>query len=125
MHIAGHERRVDDLGRIHLPKEIRESLEIKEGQRMEIASFNGLIVMSKKDNTEEKPRERILKIVTVKFGERTDKTYDYKYIGKEPVLIGDTVIVTTKYQGETEVKVVDIRCINESEAEYDYETATK
>lgn len=70
-------------------------------------------------------KERILKIVRVKFGEKTDKTYDYEYIDDEPIHIGDTVIVEAKFQGKTEVKVVDIFCINESRAEYDYGTATK
>lgn len=47
MKIHGIKRRVDDLGRIVLPREIRQDLEIKEGQQMEIVAINGLIIIGK------------------------------------------------------------------------------
>ena len=73
----------------------------------------------------EEPKDHnILKIVTVRFGARDDKTYDYRYIGDEPIHIGDTVLVFA--HGITkEVNVIDIRCIDKSQAEYDYKPATK
>lgn len=47
MKIYGIKRRVDDLGRIALPKEFRQYLEIKEGQEMEIGVFDGFIIIGK------------------------------------------------------------------------------
>ena len=47
MTIHGIKRRVDDLGRIAIPKEFRQDLEIKEGQEMEIVAINGLIIIGK------------------------------------------------------------------------------
>ena len=41
-------RRVDDLGRIAIPKDIRRQLEIKEGQPMEVGIDNeGRVVLQK------------------------------------------------------------------------------
>ena len=38
-------RRVDDLGRIALPKEIRRELRVKEGEQMEIYIVDGVICL--------------------------------------------------------------------------------
>lgn len=69
--------------------------------------------------------ECTITIVRVKFNTKTDKTYDYQYISGGTVQIGDTVQVITDHQGLTEVEVVDVLTIKESEAEYDYKFATK
>lgn len=69
--------------------------------------------------------ENTLTIVRVSFGKNTEKTYDYKYIGDEPVSVGDRVIVETVYQGRRAVEVVDVFKIKESEAEFDYAIAEK
>ena len=45
-------RRVDDLGRIHLPKEFRERLKIKDGQQLEIVVIDDLIILSKVEESE-------------------------------------------------------------------------
>lgn len=47
MKIHGQIRRIDDLGRVAIPKDIRESLEIKEGCSMEIVAIDGLIIIGK------------------------------------------------------------------------------
>ncbi|MGN0533014.1 MAG: AbrB/MazE/SpoVT family DNA-binding domain-containing protein [Eubacterium sp.] len=47
MKIYGIKRQVDDLGRIAIPKEIRQDLEIKEGQQMEIVAINGVVIIGK------------------------------------------------------------------------------
>ena len=73
---------------------------------------------------EEKPKERMLKIVRVKFGARADRTYDYKYISKEPIDVGDIVLVYANGRKAT-VEVVEVFCIKESQAEYDYKSAVK
>ena len=47
-------RRIDDLGRIVIPKEIRRSLKIEEGQPMIISvNRDGQIVLEKFDHYEE------------------------------------------------------------------------
>lgn len=40
-------RRVDDLGRIVIPRKIRESLEIKAGDLIDIRCINGEIILKK------------------------------------------------------------------------------
>ncbi len=68
-------------------------------------------------------QEKTLTIVSVKFNDKTKKTFDYEYIGEAPVKVGDTVTVETEYQGITDVEVVDVFTIKESQAEYDYKPA--
>lgn len=47
MIIQGIVRRIDDLGRIAIPKEYRRQLDIKEGQDLEIVIVNDFIVIGK------------------------------------------------------------------------------
>lgn len=47
MKIYGIKRRVDDLGRIALPKEFRQYLEIEVGQEMEIGVIDDFIIIGK------------------------------------------------------------------------------
>lgn len=68
-------------------------------------------------------KDEILTIVSVKFGERASKAYDYAYIGDAPIQVGDTVMVETEYQGTQQVKVVNVFQIYKSQAEYDYKPA--
>lgn len=44
-------RKLDELGRIVLPIELRKSLDIKEKDSMEISTSNGCIILKKKENT--------------------------------------------------------------------------
>ena len=46
--ISGIIRRIDDLGRIAIPKDIRRQLEIKEGDALEIAVIGGNIIQISK-----------------------------------------------------------------------------
>lgn len=52
MKVTGLIRRVDDLGRIVLPKDIRQRLKIKEGQPLEIVVIDNLIIIGKVDESE-------------------------------------------------------------------------
>lgn len=52
MNVMGIFRRVDDLGRIVIPREFRERLEIKEGQKLEMVVIDGLIIIGKVDESE-------------------------------------------------------------------------
>jgi AbrB family looped-hinge helix DNA binding protein len=47
MLIQGIVRTVDDLGRICLPREYRQQLNIKEGQELEIVVINDFLVIGK------------------------------------------------------------------------------
>lgn len=46
--ISGIVRRIDDLGRIAIPKDIRRQLEIKEGDALEIAVIGGHLIQISK-----------------------------------------------------------------------------
>lgn len=47
MNVYGIERRIDDLGRIAIPKDFRTRLGIHEGQEMEIVVVDELIIIKK------------------------------------------------------------------------------
>ena len=51
MRSTGVSRKVDDLGRIVLPAEIRRSFDIREGDHIEIAVDDGKIILEKRHNT--------------------------------------------------------------------------
>ncbi len=52
MKATGIVRRIDDLGRIVIPKEIRRTLRVSEGDPMEIYMDGDSVVFKKYDNTE-------------------------------------------------------------------------
>ena len=47
MRATGILRRIDDLGRVVIPKEIRRSMRIKEGDALEIFTDNGFLCLRK------------------------------------------------------------------------------
>lgn len=47
MQASGIVRRVDDLGRVVIPKEIRRTLGIREGEALEIYTTNGDVILHK------------------------------------------------------------------------------
>lgn len=53
MSTTGIVRRIDDLGRIVIPKEIRKTLRIKEGESLEIEVVNDNIVLKKYSSIED------------------------------------------------------------------------
>lgn len=48
---TGVSRKVDDLGRIVLPAELRKSFDIREGDHVDIAVEDDRIILSKRRNT--------------------------------------------------------------------------
>jgi len=48
---TGVSRKIDDLGRIVLPAEIRRSFDLREGDHIDIAVDDGKIILSKRLNT--------------------------------------------------------------------------
>lgn len=51
MRATGVSRKVDDLGRIVLPAELRKSFDIREGDRIEISVEEDRIILSKSRTT--------------------------------------------------------------------------
>lgn len=51
MRATGVSRKVDDLGRIVLPAELRKSFDIREGDHVEIAVEDDRIILSKRRST--------------------------------------------------------------------------
>ena len=47
MKATGVVRRIDDLGRIVVPKEIRKTMRIKEGEKLEIFTDSDSIILKK------------------------------------------------------------------------------
>ena len=53
MKSTGIVRRLDDLGRIVIPKEIRKSLKFSEGDALELFVENNSLILKKYDNSDE------------------------------------------------------------------------
>ena len=58
MNVYGIERRIDDLGRIAIPKDFRKKLGIHEGDEMEIVALDDFIIIQKVKDTETMTQER-------------------------------------------------------------------
>ena len=66
MKATGIVRRIDDLGRVVIPREIRKTLKIKEGDPLEIFTTNeGEVVFKKYDYFDEKDWKKAKEIVKV------------------------------------------------------------
>lgn len=78
MKSTGVVRRVDDLGRIVIPKEIRRTLRIRDGEELEIFVDNEEIILKKFSNV-------------VDLGEVSNKI-----IGVVSSLVGKTILVTDR-----------------------------
>lgn len=57
MRATGIVRRVDDLGRVVIPKEIRKTMEIKIGDLLEVFTENNMICFVKYQPSEEEEKE--------------------------------------------------------------------
>ena len=53
MKVTGIVRRLDDLGRIVIPREIRKSLKFREGDALELFVENNSLILKKYDNSDE------------------------------------------------------------------------
>lgn len=66
MKATGIVRRIDDLGRVVIPKEIRRTMRIKEGEPLEIFTENNMVCFAKYE-PEEKEREEIREYVAQNY----------------------------------------------------------
>lgn len=67
MKATGIIRRIDDLGRVVIPKEIRNNMRIKEGDPLEIFIENNKVCFAKYQPSEEEEREKIRKYVAQNY----------------------------------------------------------
>lgn len=81
----GQIRRIDELGRIVIPKEIRKKLNIRDGENMEISVDNDLILLKKHQ------------IIDLKIKEIQDLINVYKDIENISIMVSDRekIIATT------------------------------
>ena len=66
MRATGIVRRIDDLGRIMIPKEIRKTMRIREGEPLEIFTENNMVCITKYE-PEKKEREKIREYVAQNY----------------------------------------------------------
>ena len=77
MKATGIVRRIDDLGRIVIPKEIRKNLNIKEGDPLELyTTEDGEVVFKKYALAEEKDWEKAKDIICALYPEISFAFYD-------------------------------------------------
>lgn len=66
MRATGIVRRIDDLGRVVIPKEIRRTMRIREGEPLEIFTENNMVCFAKYE-PEKKEREKIREYVAQNY----------------------------------------------------------
>ena len=77
MKATGIVRRIDDLGRIVIPKEIRKQLNIKEGDPLEVyTTKDGEVIFKKYALTEEKDWEKAKDIICALYPKISFALYD-------------------------------------------------
>ena len=67
MRATGIVRKVDDLGRIVIPKDIRRTMRIKEGDPYEIFTENNMVCFVKYQLSEEEEKEKIREYVAQNY----------------------------------------------------------
>ena len=86
---TGMTRRIDELGRLVIPKEIRKNLKIKDNDQVEITVIDNKIILNKHDNIE---KDRIISIILNSLKKEINKNVlitsrdniiDYSLINKE------------------------------------------
>lgn len=116
MKSTGVVRRVDDLGRIVIPKEIRRSLKIRDGEELEIYTDNESIILKKHSmlNDINEVSKKIIDIVSSLLGKTlliTDRDYyvvgsgDFKkkYVNRSISSFVSNIISERKYLVEKSV----------------------
>ena len=66
MKSTGIIRRLDNLGRIIIPKGIRESLKFMEGDALELFVENNSLILKKYDNSDEMPKIARTGLINIK-----------------------------------------------------------
>lgn len=95
---SGITRRIDELGRLVIPKEIRNNLKIKDNDQVEITVVDNKIILNKFDNLK---KDRIISIFlniirktinkNVLYTSR-EKIIDYSLINKEIIVLNEELM---------------------------------
>lgn len=129
MKSTGITRRIDDLGRIVIPKEIRKNLKIKENEVLEIFIENENIILKKFSTLDDMDKvfERFIEVleditlnnVLITNRERvvgTSKRKEYDYLNKD---IGNIILTQlTKKESISSSGIVDLIIDKQIEANY-------
>lgn len=92
MKSTGITRRIDELGRVVIPKEIRKNLKIKDGEMLEIYTLNDQIILKKYSNMDE------LTEVFEKYVDLVNKiTGNYLFITDKNKIISCSEVKKEKY----------------------------
>ena len=129
MKSTGITRRIDDLGRIVIPKEIRKNLKIKENEVLEIFIENENIILKKFSSFDdmEKVFERLIEVleditlnnILITDRERVvgvSKRKEYDYLNKE---IGNNIINSIENK-EKNLSTGEVELINNKQINTNY-----
>ena len=129
MKSTGITRRIDDLGRIVIPKEIRKNLRIKENETLEIFIENENIILKKFSSFDDMDNvfERLIEVledvtlnnVIITNRERvvkTSKRKEYDYLNKEL----DSTVIDKLEKKESTLSKGNIELINNKKMETNY-----
>ena len=101
MEKTGITRRIDELGRIVIPKEIRKNLKINSSDELEISIVDGNLVLSKFDGLE---TDRFIKILLNSIGKETKK--HVLFTSKDKVIDGNVKNIADMTLSEYTVDVL-------------------
>ena len=91
-------RRIDELGRLVIPKEIRRNLKIKDNDQLEISVIDNKIILNKYDSlTKDEVISNILNCLKKKIGKNIfftsrDKIIDYCLVNKMDLSLNEDIM---------------------------------
>ena len=102
MKATGIVRRIDDLGRIIIPKEIRRSMKIQDGELLEIFLKDDTICFKKYRGEEEEKKEKMRELVRSKMNKIS---FFFCENGVTTVILNDGRKASVKYNPKDEFDV--------------------
>lgn len=102
MKATGIVRRIDDLGRVLIPKEIRRSMTIREGDPLEIFLENDTVCFKKYKGEEEEKKEKMRELVRSKMNKIS---FFFCENGVTTVILNDGRKASVKYNPNDEFDV--------------------
>lgn len=118
MKTTGIVRRIDDLGRIVIPKEIRRSMRIREGEAMEIFLEDNCVCFKKYSTLDEDLAVNCHKYISSM--EKHIKTINF-FDGATVVLFTDGAVATVKKHDADNFDMNIALCYAFAQAGYTYE----
>lgn len=102
MKATGIVRRIDDLGRVVIPKEIRRSMKFREGDALEIFLENDMVCFQKYRGEEEEKKEKMRELVKSKMNKIS---FFFCENGVTTVILNDGRKASVKYNPNDEFDV--------------------